>query len=223
MPIKIIRSTEQTQPSLVMTIYGPGGVGKTTLAATAPKPVFIDAESGTKALGARGIDVPIVNVSSWSDVGDAFKLIKDDKAFETIVIDPVDRFLDLLIDQVRNGGDMNLKKFGEVKDRMKRFIWAVKNSGKHVLFVAHETKAKDDDQQLRSPMLHVNLSDELVNLCDIVGHLRVDNEGKRSLRVQPEPKYVAKDRFGALPQLIQDPNIEQIVSNIHAKFEPTQS
>lgn len=202
-----------------MTVYGPGGVGKTTLAATAPKPIFIDAESGTKALGARGIDVPIINVSSWRDVGEAFTLIKNSAEYQTIVIDPVDRFLDLLIDEVRNGGDMNLKKFGEVKDRMKRFIWAVKESGKHVLFVAHEAKAKDDDQQLRSPMLHVNLSDELVNLCDIVGHLRVDNEGKRSLRVQPEPKYVAKDRFGALTSLIQAPNIESIIKDIHAKFE----
>lgn len=219
MSIQIIRSTEQKEPRLVMTVYGPGGVGKTTLAATAPKPIFIDSEEGSKALGARGIDVPIINVKSWKDVGEAFALIKDSTDYQTVVIDPVDRFLDLLMDEVKNGGDMNLKKFGEVKDRMKRFIWAVKGCGKHVVFVAHEAKAKDDDQQLRSPLLHVNLSDELVNLCDVVGHLRVDAEGKRSLRVQPEPKYVAKDRFGALSHLVTDPNIETIIKNIHARFE----
>lgn len=218
MSIQILRTTELKEPRLIACIYGQGGVGKSTLAATSPSPIFIDAEQGTKAFAARGIDVPVAQVKSWDDVIEAFRLIKDDKSFETIVIDPVDRFLDLLIDKVRNGSDMNLKKFGEVKDRMRRFIWAAKDSGKHVVFVAHETKDKDDDQQIRSPMLQVNLAKELVNLCDIVGHLRVDTEGKRSLRVQPEPKYEAKDRFDALGQLVQEPNVQSLISTIHAKF-----
>jgi hypothetical protein len=71
-------------------------------------------------------------------------------------------------------------------------------------------------------MLHVNLAKELVNLCDVVGHLRVDNEGTRALRVQPEPKYEAKDRFDALGQLIKNPNIADIIAHIHAKYtQPT--
>lgn len=218
MPIQIQRTTELKEPRLIACVYGPGGTGKSTLAATSPKPIFIDAEQGTKAFAARGIDVPVAMVRSWNDVIEAFKAIKDEKDYETIVIDPVDRFLDLLIEQVRNGGDMNLKKFGEVKDRMRRFIWAAKDSGKHVVFVAHETKDKDDDQQIRSPMLHVNLAKELVNLCDVVGHLRVDTEGKRSLRVQPEPKYEAKDRFDALGSLVVEPNIDTIIKTIHAKY-----
>lgn len=218
MPIQIQRTTELTEPRLIACIYGQGGVGKSTLAATAPYPIFIDAEQGTKAFAARGIDVAVAMVRSWAQVVETFMLIKNDKTYETIVIDPVDRFLDLLIDEVRNGGDMNLKKYGEVKERMRKFIWAAKESGKHVVFVAHETKDKDDDQQIRSPMLHVNLAKELVNLCDVVGHLRVDNEGIRALRVQPEPKYEAKDRFDALGQLIKNPNIADIIAHIHAKY-----
>ena len=218
MPVQIIRTTELKEPRLIACIYGQGGVGKSTLASTAPNPIFIDAEQGTKAFAARGIDVPVVQVKSWDEVVEAFKLIKDDKAFETIVIDPVDRFLDLLIDKVRNGGDMSLKKFGEVKDRMRRFIWAAKESGKHVVFVAHETTDRDDDAQIRKPMLQVNLSTELINLCDGVGHVRVDNEGKHFVRAQPEPKYQAKDRFDALGQLIAEPNLTDIIKRIHNKF-----
>lgn len=218
MPIIIKRTTELEAPRLIACVYGQGGVGKSTLAATAPGPVFIDAEDGTKAFAARGIDVPVARVRSWDEVGEAFKAVKDDASCQTIVIDPVDRFLDLLIDKVRNGGEMNLKKFGEVKDRMRRFIWAAKESGKHVVFVAHEAMDRDDDAQIRKPMLHVNLSAELINLCDVVGHLRVDAAGKRSLRVQPEPKYQAKDRFDALGELVPDPDLSKAVALIHSRF-----
>ena len=219
MPISIVRSTEAKSPSLVLCLYSQGGVGKTTLATTSPKPIFIDAEDGTKALGARGIDVPIVHVKTWNDVTEAWMLIKDNKDYETVVIDPIGSFLDALVEQVKNGADMNLKKWGEAKDRMRRFIWAVKNSGKHVIFVAHEKEEKDDEVVLRRPMLQANLWQELVNLCDVVGHLRVDDKGVRTLRVQPEQKYYAKDRFDALGSLVQDPNVTRIIGLIHASYE----
>jgi phage nucleotide-binding protein len=218
MPVQITKTTDNKVPSLVMCLYGQGGVGKTTLATTAPKPIFIDSEDGTKALGARGINVPVIHVRSWADVQEAWTSVKDDKSFETVVIDPIDKFLDLLIDAEKSGGEMNIKKWGSVKDRMRKFIWAVKSSGKHALFVAHETKDKDDEQQIRSPKLGVNLSSEIVDLCDVVGHLRISNDGKRSLRVQPEQKYEAKDRFDALGTLVELPNISDMIKKIHESY-----
>lgn len=219
MPIQIVRSTEAKAPSLVLCVYAQGGVGKTTLATTAPKPILIDSENGSKALGARGIDVPIVHVKSWADVQEAWTLVKNDKSYETVVIDPIGAFLDLLIDNVKGGGEMQLKKWGEAKDRMKRFISAVKDSGKHVVFVAHEKEEKDDEQVLRRPMLQANLWQDLVNMCDVVGHLRVDAHGNRSLRVQPEQKYYGKDRFDALGALVEKPNITDMIKKIHAAFD----
>lgn len=226
MPIQIIRSTEMKAPSLVMCIYGPGGVGKSTLASTAPKPIFIDAEEGTKAFGARGIDVPVINIKKWSDVQEAWSAIKDDKSFETVVIDPVGAFLDCLIDQVKAGSEMNIKKWGEAKDKMRKFIWTVKSSGKHVIFVAHEELKGDEDVQLRQPLLAANLSQELVNLCDVVGHYRVDNNNKRSILVRPDGKFSAKDRFDALGKLVDVPDLKEdktviakMIQKIHASYD----
>lgn len=219
MPISIQRTTEAKAPSLVLCIYSAGGVGKTTLATTSPKPIIIDSENGSKALGARGIDVPVVHVKSWSDVQEAWGLVKDNKDYETVIIDPVGAFLDLLVEAEKGGGEMNLKKWGSAKDRMRRFIWTVKDSGKHVVFVAHEKEEKDDEQVLRRPMLQANLWQELVNLCDVVGHLRIDNACKRALRVQPEQKYYAKDRFDALGALVENPNITSMVKTIHAAYD----
>lgn len=218
MSVVIQRTTDAKEPSLVLCIYSQGGVGKTTLATTAPKPIILDSENGSKALGARGIDVPVIHLKSWGDVQDAWKLVKDDAAYQSVIIDPVGAFLDLLVENEKVGGDMNLKKWGQAKERMRRFIWTVKDSGKHVVFVAHEKEEKDDEQVLRRPMLQANLWQELVNLCDVVGHLRIDSTGKRALRVQPEQKYYAKDRFDALGNQVDSPNITEMIAKIHAAY-----
>jgi phage nucleotide-binding protein len=217
--IEIKRTSGQDKPSLVMCVYGQGGSGKSTLASTAPRPVFLDAEEGTKALGARGIDVAVVQVKSWKDVQEAWGLIKASPDYDTVVVDPIGAFIGLLIDEIKGGGDMSIGKWGIAKDKMSKFIWAVKSSGKHVVFVAHEAKDKDEDKLIRSPKLSANLSDDLVNLCDVVGHLRVGKDGKRELLVQPRDKYNAKDRFDALGVTITDPNVTAMIATIHASYD----
>jgi phage nucleotide-binding protein len=219
MAVQIIRTSEMTKPSLVLTIYGQGGTGKTTLAATSPSPIFLDAEEGTKALGARGIDVPVVNVKHWKDVQEAWGLISASTDYQTVVIDPMDAFLNLLVEDLKGGGDMTLQKWGFAKDRLRKFIWAVKKSGKHVVFVAHEDEKEDEGKLVRRPKLAANMSGELVDLCDVVGHLRVGEGGKRELLVQPTEKWVAKDRFAALGDKVAAPNVSEMVALIHAAYD----
>lgn len=219
MAIEIKRTKDQDKPKLVATFYGPGGVGKTTLASTAPRPIFLDAEEGCKALGARGIDVAVVQVKTWKDVQEAWGIIKASPDYDTVVVDPVGAFIGLLIEEIKGGGDMSLAKWGIAKDKMSKFIWAVKSSGKHVIFIAHEAKDKDEDKMLRSPKLSANLSDDLVNLSDVVGHLRVSKDGKRELLVQPRDKYNAKDRFSALGVIVENPNVTDMIATIHASYD----
>lgn len=47
-------------------LYGPGGIGKTTLAAALPGPVaFVDLD---ESLGRLGLDVPVVEAATWADL-----------------------------------------------------------------------------------------------------------------------------------------------------------
>ena len=42
------------KPSILMCVYGEGGVGKTTFCSTAPNPIMADCENGAKYFGLRG-------------------------------------------------------------------------------------------------------------------------------------------------------------------------
>lgn len=205
-------------PSLVLCLYGQGGVGKSTLASTAPSPIFLDSEEGIKAFKARGIDVPFIAIKSWVDVQEAWLTVSKTDDYATIVIDPMDVFLSLLIDDIKDQGSMNIAKWVAVKDRMRRFIWAVKSSGKHVVFVAHEDEKEDDGKLMRSPKLAANLSGELIDLCDVVGHLRIGEGESRELLTQPTEKWKAKDRYAAFGKILKNPNITQMIQAIHAKY-----
>jgi len=75
---------------LIATIVADGGMGKTTLAAMFPAPVFIRTEDGTKSIEDR-TDVALFPVANTTnDVFEAFRaLIKEDHSFRTVVIDSV--------------------------------------------------------------------------------------------------------------------------------------
>ena len=90
MKIYNTKKDNQIKPSLVMLLYGEGGVGKTTFGSTAPKPILADCEGGAKYFGLRGISMDVAQIEKWSDMKD-FKVIKD---YETIIIDPIGELMD---------------------------------------------------------------------------------------------------------------------------------
>ena len=68
-------------------VYGPAGVGKSTFAAAAPRPIFIGAEDGTSELDVERFPQP----SAWSDVFDALhELMTVPHDYQTVVLDTLD-------------------------------------------------------------------------------------------------------------------------------------
>ena len=222
--MQITKTTDpKAKPSIIMMVYGSGGVGKTTFGATAPKPLLVDCENGSKYFGLRGIELDVAQIRDWSDMKGLFEVAKSGQ-YETIIIDPIGELMEKLKRFMVNMGDKKLVQsdgspsmagWGWLKDTMRTTVKVLRDSGCNLLLIAHVDEKGDEDKLVKRPMIMTKLSDELVNMVDVVGYMTViqtDGEDKRIIIVDPtNDKYVAKDRTGQLGKYIP-PNFTEIVN-----------
>lgn len=129
-------------------IYGPEGIGKTTLANQFPAPVFIDIEGSTNSM-----DVKRLPCHSWQDILEAVKYLKTQKhEFKTAVFDTADWAERHCVQYLcANANKTSIEDFGYGKGytflaeefgRLLTSLNALVESGMHVIFVAHSTVKK---------------------------------------------------------------------------------
>src|SRR3954466_3183793 len=92
MTLRIVKAADPIKVERInLCIYGPPGVGKTTLAFSAEDPLLLDFDKGVHRAANRKDTVP---VSSWSDV---VSMTQEDLApYKTVVADTAGRALDFL-------------------------------------------------------------------------------------------------------------------------------
>jgi len=213
----------QEKPSLVMLVYGQGGVGKTTFASTAPKPILADCENGAKYFGLRGIELDVAKISKWSDMKEFLEIGNTDK-YETLIVDPIGELMDKLKrfmialgdgKLVQKDGSPTMAGWGWLKKTLRDYLKALRDTGKNVLIIAHLEERDDEGRMIKRPKIETKLSDDLVNMVDVVGLMQVvtgeDNTERRIIVVDPSSdKYVAKDRTGQLGKIIE-PDFQKII------------
>lgn len=231
--MKIFNSLDPAEkPSILMVVYGEGGVGKTTFAATAPRPIIADCENGSKYFGLRGIEADVALVEKWDDMQEFMEVALTDN-YDTVIIDPIGELMEKLIAYMRQKADSKLVQrdgnptmagWGWLKQTMRNFLKTMRDSGKHIVIVAHVQERDDDGRVIKRPMIATRLSEELVNLVDIVGYMTTisdtdSGETKRLIIVDPaSDKYVAKDRTGRLGRYIE-PDFTKIVDGVRGDAE----
>jgi len=208
----------ETKPSIVMMVYGEGGVGKSTFASTSDKPLMLDFENGSKYFGLRGINMDIVNINSWADVVEFKKaLISGElKNYNTIVIDPIGEAMEKLKRAIigtgqskwvqKSDNSLTMAGWGELKFRMKDFLKTLRDSGKNVILIGHVEEKDDEGVLVKRPMIETKIATDIRNLVDIVGYMftvtKEDGE-QRVICVHDNAKFWAKDRTGTLDKYIK--------------------
>lgn len=218
--------------SMVMLIYGVGGVGKTTMASTFPNPILLDFENGAKYFKQRGINLDVIKMNNWFSIEDKTQLVEAVKNYETIILDPIGEAMEKLIKSPhitgskyrQSDGSLTIGGWGKAKEDFRIMIKWLRDTGKNVVLVAHVNEKADDDSLVKRPLIATKIVDEIIAMVDIVGYLDIVNsEGveKRILRVNPaDKKYIAKDRTGALDNVVK-PEFEYIHGLIQSKQKGT--
>lgn len=212
-------------PKLKVMIYGLPGCGKTTFAATAPKPLVIDVERGARSVLNVNNPVDVLEYRSIEQVEKTIEYLSAGneafKKYDTIVLDSISEMQRRLLDQQLRalGGGAPVYKadwgvYGENTQRLRMLVSAFRDIDKHLICTAHSKEEKDDQTGLTvtRPDLTPKLAATVAGLFDIVGYLRINQKGERILRVQPTKMVLAKSRL-ALPEEISSPTWDMITKD----------
>jgi len=162
--VKRITDVNEFPPECIVVLYGRAGTGKTTLAATFPKPVLIldFSEKGTDSV--RSIPgIKAIRIESWDEVEQIYWYLKKNPgAFKTVVWDTVSQAQDhrirrILMDhkksdqEVGGWGTMTKREWGAVSSGLKEWIFNYRDglNGMNVVFIAHDGvfTGNDNDEE----------------------------------------------------------------------------
>lgn len=189
-----------------MILYGSPGVGKTTLALSAPSPILIDFDRGVSRVKAQHRKMTI-ECDTYEEV---LKDIESQEveACETIIIDTGGSFVTYLqdwamrtnpsVNRQRNGA-ISLKGYGAVKSEFVRFTAYLKDiKHKNVIYVFHSQEQADKDGNPQQRLMCEGAARNIVwTPCDFGGYVQmIGNE--RVVCFSPEQEFFAKGCHGII-------------------------
>lgn len=138
----IKKSNELVIPSTVkMMIYGQAGMGKTTVALSAPKPLLLDFDNGVKRVNMAHLDgIDIVQVSSWQDVQQVLQ--EDLSAYQTIVVDTIGKMMDFIISYKCGTRQPQIKDWGGINAEFSWMTRTLSGLNKHIISLPIATQEK---------------------------------------------------------------------------------
>jgi GTPase SAR1 family protein len=192
---------------VLVTVLGDSGMGKTSLAATFPKPVFIRAEDGLQAIPEESRPDALPVLATADDLWEQLSaLIKEDHKYKTVVIDSVTALermfvADVIasdtkkprsINQALGGYGAGLAAVATMHQRVRKAAGMLVDRGIHVVFIAHadtETiELPDQDPYTRYSMrLGKKSVAPYLDDVDVVGFIKLqtfttgDGERKKAI------------------------------------------
>jgi hypothetical protein len=230
MALKILRAADHIRVErLNVVIYGPPGVGKSSLAFTAEAPLLLDFDKGAHRAANRK---DIVRVENWTDVTDI--TAEDLAPFQTVCVDTAGRSLDALTADIirRNpkagrGGALTLQGYGTLKSEFVAWIKSVNALGKDVVVIAHMDEQRNGDDIIERLDVQGGSKGEIYKAADAMGRIAI-RDGKRMLMFSPTDAAFGKNPGQIAPLEIPHPDkdpqflagvIKQIKDRLNAMTE----
>lgn len=212
----------RVEEPLAVLLYGVEGIGKSSFAAGAPAPIFLDPDSGTRRLDVQRFPKP----ETWADCLEAFEeLLNEKHGYKTFVTDTADALEAIVHAEIcRRGSKRGIEDFGFGKgyvaaaELAREYIGkldALKSKGMNIITLAHahvkkfENPAGDnyDRFQLKmhekfaallrewhSAVLFANY--QTFTVGDKEAKKKAVGDGSRMIYTQHRPAWSAKNRYG---------------------------
>lgn len=240
MTLNISQGTIETAKKVV--IYGPEGIGKSTLASKFPSPLFLDVEHGTKALNVTRVN----GLDTWEALRGALKSLHSSHGnFRTIVIDTADWAERLCITYVcAQSKKSGIEDFGYgkgyvyLKEEFAKLLGdcdALIAKGINVVFTAHaamrkfeqpDEKGAYDRWEMKLTKYNAPMLKEwadMVLFCNYRTYTQRQENGKykvtggeRTMYTTHNPCWDAKNRYGLADELPMDYTHLAAAVEIHA-------
>lgn len=186
--------------TIKMLVYGQPGIGKSTMALSAPNPVLFDFDGGVQRVNVA-FQCPTLQVKSWEEALQALDELKGGEVdCKTIVIDTAGKMLDFMSDFImrndskmkQRDGSLSLKGYGARKVMFQNFLREVAMMGKNIVFVAHEREEKDGETKIVRPEIGGSSAGDLMKELDLVGYVQAVGPD-RTVYWTPQEKFYAKN------------------------------
>lgn len=220
-------------------IYGPEGIGKSTLASAAPNPLFLDTEMGTGQL-----EVDRLDIENLGQIGATINaLLNETHEYKTVVLDTADNLWRLCADSIcaeNNWADIEKPGFGKgyamAADKFRIVLgWFDRliARGINVVIVSHAKvdKVNPPDNaeyskyciKVSAPTKQAEASREfLKEWCDSLLFCNFDmtvdsskgkavGQHKRVVNTVPAPAWEAKNRYNLPETMPMSPDTMQAV------------
>lgn len=213
-------------------IVGRSGAGKTSLAATARRPIIVDSNTGTASLeyadNLRHVKrtPQITKMSQLDQVYDQLTGTgpKTDwsKKYDTPVFDSWDDIQSIIMDRLiekamekasdqdmddDDAEQLQLRQYGIMYNKLARYMRKMKKIKKHKIFICSEKWS--DEHDMMWPNLIGQMRERLPYLVDHTLYLRENDSGARYLHLNPKPgRWYAKTRARWLPDKYRKIRVE---------------
>lgn len=215
----IKKSNELVIPSTVkMMIYGQAGMGKSTVALSAPKPLLLDFDNGVKRVNMSHLDgVDIVQIDSWNDVKQVLQ--EDMSDYQTIVVDTIGKMMDFIITYKCGTRQPSIRDWGGINAEFSWLTRTLSGMNKHIVFVAHRDTRKEGDDTVFVPSLREKSYNSIVTDLDLLGYLEMKSENgrqRRTVTFDPTSRNDGKNVCN-LPSVMEVPTVLDAKANPTAK------